>query len=246
MPKSQPPASPVNAADHAADVAPAPWRLCEAEGWIFDLDNTLYPAAINLYSQIDAHMQAYIAAYLGLEPTEARVVQKRYFHEYGTSLCGLMECHGMDPAPFLARVHDIDLSVLDADPLLERALAALPGRKVVFTNASVAHAERVMARLGIGHHFDGVFDIVAAGYRPKPKPEGYAALVREHGIDPRRSVMVEDIARNLQPAAALGMTTVWVRSDSEIGRLGADDGYVDYVVDDLAAWLRGCAERRLD
>jgi putative hydrolase of the HAD superfamily len=128
---------------------------------------------------------------------------------------------------------------------LGEALASLPGRKLVFTNASVAHAERVLRRLGVEHHFHDVFDIVAAGFRPKPEPEIYRKLVDRHLIEPRRTVMVEDMARNLSPAAALGMTTVWVRTGSAWGALGAEAADIHYVIEDLTPWLTAVAEGRL-
>jgi putative hydrolase of the HAD superfamily len=224
--------------------APPISPLRHAEAWLFDLDNTLYPAAIDLFGQIDEKMRAYIAEFLGLDLDSAYALQKRYFEEYGTSMRGLMDRHGMDPAPFLAHVHDIDVTVLDPAPALGEALAALPGRKVVFTNASTAHAERVLRRLGIDHHFHDVFDIVAAGFRPKPEPEIYRTLVDRHVIEPRRTVMVEDMARNLTPAAALGMTTVWVRTGSDWGAFDAQPAHIHHVVDDLVTWLTAVADGR--
>jgi putative hydrolase of the HAD superfamily len=215
--------------------------LREAETWIFDLDNTLYPASYDLFGQIDARMRAYIAAFLGLPLDDAYRLQKRYFHEYGTSLSGLMQRHDMDPQPFLAHVHDIDVTVLPPDAALDAALARLPGRKVIFTNASAEHAQRVVDRLGIGDRFDGVFDIVEAGYRPKPEPGAYALMIERFGLDPATSVMVEDMARNLAPAASLGMTTVWVRTDAEHGSVGLDAVRIDHVVDHLASWLEDVA-----
>lgn len=212
-------------------------RLRTAEAWVFDLDNTLYPATTNLFGQIDVKMRDYIAGFLGVDADQAYQLQKQYFRDYGTSLRGLMHRHGMDPGPFLDHVHDIDVEVLSASPALEAALARLPGRKLVFTNASIGHAERVMDRLGISHHFDAVFDIVEAKYLPKPEPEIYEILIKRHGLDTSRTVMVEDIARNLAPAAALGMTTAWVRNDSEHGCFGVNDGYVHHIVDDLVEWL---------
>jgi putative hydrolase of the HAD superfamily len=214
-----------------------PFEMRETETWIFDLDNTLYPASINLFSQIDVRMRVYIAEFLGLEQDDAFKVQKQYFRDYGTSLRGMMDRHGMDPAGFLDHVHDIDLSILEADPLLDQALARLPGRKLIFTNACTAHAERVTRQLGIDHHFEAVFDVVAAEYRPKPEPATYHALVDRHGVDPKSTVMVEDLARNLEPAAALGMTTVWVRTNADIGVPSAEADYIDYVLDDLTTSL---------
>jgi putative hydrolase of the HAD superfamily len=207
------------------------------EAWIFDLDNTLYPASCNLFAQVDARMSAFIQELLSLPPAEARRVQKQYFHEHGTTLRGLMTHHRVDPTAFLGYVHDIDFSVVPHAPELEAALARLAGRKLVYTNATVPYAERVLARLGIGHHIEAIFDIVAADYRPKPEPESYRRMIAAHGIDPARAVLVEDIARNLSPAAALGMTTVWVPNDSDWSRDSADDSHVHHVAEDLAAWL---------
>jgi len=209
----------------------------EVETWIFDLDNTLYPASCNLFSQVDARMSAFIQDLLSLEPGAARRVQKQYFREHGTTLRGLMDHHEVDPEAFLDYVHDIDFSVIPQAPDLEAALARLAGRKLVFTNATVPYAERVLARLGITHHIEAIFDIVAADYRPKPEPACYRRLIEEHAIDPARAVLVEDVARNLAPAAALGMTTVWVRTASQWGQEGSNDDYVHHIIDDLADWL---------
>jgi len=219
--------------------------LRAAEAWVFDLDNTLYPATVDLFGQIDIKMRDYIAGFLGVDVDQAYRLQKEYLRDYGTSLRGLMRRHGMEPGPFLDHVHDIDVNVLSASPSLEAALARLPGRKLVFTNASVRHAENVMDKLGISHHFDAVFDIIEAQYIPKPEPEIYAILIERHGLNAARTVMVEDIARNLAPAAALGMTTVWLRNDSEHGSIGIDDGYVHHVVDDLVEWLENVLEGRV-
>lgn len=205
--------------------------------WVFDLDNTLYPPSINLFEQIDHRMRDYIATALGISPDDAFRIQKQYFFEYGTSLRGLMHRHGMDPAPFLEHVHDIDVTMLAPAPALDAALAALPGRKLIHTNGSTRHAERIMDRLGVTHHFDAVYDIVAASYTPKPEPGPYADLLSRFSVDPRRAVMVEDMARNLAPAADLGMTTVWVRNDTDHGRAGMEDVRIDFIVDDLVAWL---------
>jgi putative hydrolase of the HAD superfamily len=231
--------APGSSRDRAGDPAP----LRDAEAWVFDLDNTLYSAAYDLFQQIDTRMRAYIADFLGLALDEAYRLQKRYFAEYGTSLRGLMHRHGMDPVPFLEHVHEIDVSVLPPSPDLDAALAGLPGRKIIFTNASQRHAERVTDRLGIAHHFDAVFDIVDANFAPKPDPEAYAGLVRRFELNPRATVMVEDIARNLAPAAALGMTTVWIRNDTEHGRHGLDSVPIDHMVDDLTVWLAAMVAR---
>ena len=211
----------------------------DVETWIFDLDNTLYAPRFNLFDQVDERIGGFIARHLGVDRDAARVIQKAYFREHGTTLRGLMLNHGIDPGEFLSFVHDIDVTPVPPSPRLDAALSRLEGRKLIFTNGSTAHAENVMRRLGVSHHFDDIFDIVAADYLPKPDPVPYAVLVARYGIAPERSVLIEDIARNLEPAAALGMTTVWLRNDSEWGRAGSDGDYVDHVIDDLEAWLEG-------
>jgi putative hydrolase of the HAD superfamily len=211
--------------------------------WVFDLDNTLYPASCKLFAQVEVRIRDYVAGFLGLGADEAYRLQKVYFREHGTTLQGMMRHHGMDPGPFLAYVHDIDLSPVRPDPALDEALGRLAGRKIVFTNGSAEHALKVLERVGVARHFEAVFDIAAAGYVPKPEPRVYDAFVRRLGLDPRATVMVEDIARNLVPAAEIGMTTVWVRGGAE----RPDDGLappdadvlaaIHHVVDDLALWL---------
>jgi putative hydrolase of the HAD superfamily len=212
----------------------APERV---EDWIFDLDNTLYPASCNLFRQVDRRIREYIQGFLGLDEEQAHGLQRRYFRAHGSSMRGMMLHHGMDPGAFLGYVHDIDLSPVPPAPGLDTALARLPGRKTVYTNGSTAHAGRVLERLGITRHFSAVFDIVEAGYLPKPQPESYRRLVARYGIDPARAVLVEDLAQNLGPAAALGMTTVWVAQDSHDLSAQPGDDTVHHVIHDLAAWL---------
>ncbi|WP_046022818.1 pyrimidine 5'-nucleotidase [Magnetospira sp. QH-2] len=220
---------------------PYPHGLREAGCWVFDLDNTLYHHSAKLFDQIDVLMKAYIARLLDLPEDQAFKVQKQYFRDYGTTLRGLMNRHHIDPHDFLDFVHDIDLSVIDRDTRLEKALAALPGRKIIFTNADEPHADRVMARLGIRDQFEAVFDIFAADFVPKPAPEVYDALIRRHGIAPTDTVMVEDMARNLIPAHALGMTTLWIDTGSDFGRDGHHEDHIHHATDDLSAWLAGVA-----
>lgn len=207
--------------------------------WVFDLDNTLYCGVHGLFEQIDARMKAYLAKYLDIDLDEAHRVQKSYFRDYGTTLRGMMLNHAMDPKPYLDFVHDIDVSAIPAAPELDAQLKRLTGRKVIFTNADMPHVERVLARLGIADHFDAVFDIFNADFVPKPEPAIYDTMVKHFGLNPKRAVMVEDIARNLEPAARLGMTTVWVRpiTECQICKEPPTGSHVDFETDDLAAWL---------
>lgn len=202
--------------------------------WIFDLDNTVYPTACDLFAQIDARINSFIQDYLALGPVEARTLQSRYFRDHGSSLAGLMLHHDLAPSTFLDFVHEIDLTVLDPAPELGETLAALPGRKLIYTNGSTRHAERVLERLGIIDHFSEIFDIAAADFRPKPRPEPLDELLARHGIEPSTTVFVEDLARNLEPAAAVGITTVWVAPEPNAAHPGP---HVHHVTHDLAGWL---------
>jgi putative hydrolase of the HAD superfamily len=211
--------------------------LAHVDSWIFDLDNSLYPASANLFALIDERMTEFIARLLECDPVEARRIQKSYFHEHGTTLAGLMAANGVDPHEFLEFVHDIDLARISADPPLAAPHDRLPGRKFVFTNGDAPYAGRVLDKLGLSHLFDGIHDIHAMDYVPKPDPRPYAAMCERFGIDPGRALFVEDMARNLQPAKALGMTTVWIDNGSERGDHGADPAFIDYHIRDIGAWL---------
>lgn len=227
--------------------------LAHVESWVFDLDNTLYPAATNLFTQIDARIGAFIQATLSLDPVAARRLQKHYYVVYGTTLSGLMKEHGVDPDQFLDYVHDVDLGALDADEALAAALAALPGRRYIFTNGSVLHAERVAARIGLSGLFDDIFDIRAAAFTPKPHRETYERFLGRHAVAAGEAAMFEDLAHNLEAAHALGMTTVLVSSEApwiadeppekRPAAPGARHDHVHYVTDDLAAFLAQARRR---
>jgi putative hydrolase of the HAD superfamily len=205
--------------------------------WIFDLDNSLYPASTNLFALIDIRMGEFIQQLVGCNAAEARRIQKSYFHEHGTTLAGLMRSHGTDPHEFLDFVHDIDLARISADPRVVHALDRLPGRKFVFTNGDEAYARRVLGKLGLANAFDGLHDIHAMSYVPKPHPDAYRAMCARFGIAPERALFVEDMARNLEPAKALGMTTVWVDNGSEQAGRDADPAFIDYRTTDIGEWL---------
>ena len=218
----------------------APASFSHVRFWIFDLDNTLYPASCELFPQIDLRMRQFIVERFGLSPEEARGVQKRYYHEYGTTLRGLMDHHGVNPTDFLQYVHDIDYQVLRPRPKLGEALRALPGRKAIYTNGSERHVACVLERLGLAECFDGVFDIVAAGFVPKPERRAYETMARALGVDFAHSAMFEDIARNLVPAHAVGMKTVLVRCLSGSPELPEGDlSWIDCETSDLSALLSG-------
>jgi putative hydrolase of the HAD superfamily len=214
------------------------------ETWVFDLDNTLYPHHLNLWQQVDARIRDFVAAWLKVAPEEAFRIQKDYYKRYGTTMRGMMTEHGVHADDYLAYVHAIDHSPLEPNPAMGDAIAKLPGRKLILTNGSTAHAGKVLERLGIGHHFEAVFDIVAAELEPKPAPQTYRRFLDRHGVDPTRAAMFEDLARNLAVPHQLGMTTVLVvpdgsrevvREDWELE--GRDAAHVDHVTDDLTGFL---------
>ena len=223
---------------------PAPRTFGHVETWVFDLDNTLYPHHVNLWQQVDERIRDYIARYLKVTQEEAFRLQKDYYKRYGTSMRGLMIVHGMKPDDFLDFVHQIDHSPLAPNAALGAAIEGLPGRKLILTNGTRRHADAVLARLELDHHFDDVFDIVAAELEPKPSPQTYDRFLKLHAIDAGKAAMFEDLARNLAVPHALGMTTVLVVPEHtrEVFREGwelegRDAPHVDHVTDDLVGFL---------
>jgi putative hydrolase of the HAD superfamily len=211
--------------------------LGAVETWVFDLDNTLYPASCLLFEQIQRRMNEYICRLLSVSPEAAAELRRTYFLKHGTTMHGLMALHRVDPHEFMAFVHDVDLSVVPANPALVAALEGLGGRKLVYTNGSVPHAENLLKHLGVTHCFDDIFDIVASDFAPKPAMAPFQAFVQRYGLQPTRALMVEDMAKNLAPAAALGMTTAWVRTEIDWAAIASDADYIHYVVEDLAGFL---------
>jgi len=188
--------------------SPADFR--HVETWLFDLDNTIYPLDCGLGLEIERRITDYVMRVTGLPREKAFAEQKRWLADHGLSLTGLMIEHGVDPQDFHAQFADLSLECVARDEPLKAALARLPGRRLIFTNASARHARRVAAHLGIDALFDEIFDIDAAGFTPKPHPDAFARLVAAHGVEPDATAFFEDAERNLEPAAALGMTTVLV------------------------------------
>jgi putative hydrolase of the HAD superfamily len=209
--------------------------------WVFDLDNTLYPASCRLFDQMHVKMGEFVSRSLGLTFVEAKAYQKKLFYEYGTTLRGLMVEHGQQPGNFLDYVHDIDYTPVQHDAVLGSALDRLPGRKLIFTNGTVKHAENVMQRLGVTDKFDGIFDIVHSDYIPKPTKEPYDKFVGAYAVTAARAAFFEDIARNLEIPHAMGMTTVLVtdenNQDAAQLNLGSTGQHVHHTTSNLAAFL---------
>jgi len=221
-----------------------PRAFAHVDTWVFDLDNTLYPHHVNLWQQVDTRIREFVSNWLKVDATEAQRIQKDYYRRYGTTMRGMMTEHGVHADDYLAYVHRIDHSPLQPNPAMGAAIAQLPGRKLILTNGSTDHAGKVLERLGIGDHFEAVFDIIAAELEPKPAPQTYQKFLDLHAVDARTAAMFEDLARNLVVPHRLGMTTVLVvpdgarevvREDWELE--GRGETYVDHVTDDLTGFL---------
>lgn len=229
--------------------APGLDTVAHVDTWVFDLDNTLYPAGCDLWPKIDQRITHYLAHLFGLDGMSSRALQKYYYERYGTTLRGLMEEHGVGPDDFLRFTHDIDRSSLTPDPGLASAIAALPGRKLILTNGSREHALRTAGVLGVESAFDAIFDIADANFLPKPAAATYERFFDLHAVDPAKAVMFDDLARNLVVPHERGMTTVLVvpkpgqadhRESFEIMR-DPEPSYIDFVTSDLVLFLSGLA-----
>ncbi len=207
--------------------------LTHVDTWLFDLDNTLYPAESGFMDAVVTRMTDYVQRVTGLPRDAAFRLQKEYLAEHGLTLKGMMLNHGVDPAEFHAIFHDLSLEALAHDPHLLAALARLPGRRIIFTNADEVHAERVLGHLGLADLFEGVFHIGSADYQPKPSRGAFASLSAAHDIAPAATAFFEDSERNLEPAAELGMTTVLVGAHAA----GSTAPFVHHRTEKLAAFL---------
>tara|TARA_B100000686_G_scaffold175332_1_gene182347 strand:- start:215 stop:886 length:672 start_codon:yes stop_codon:yes gene_type:complete len=206
--------------------------------WIFDLDNTLYSGQTEVFAQVDKKMSKYISDKLNIDLTKAKKIQKDYFYKYSTTLNGMIKNHKINPEEFLEFVHDVDISFLQKDHKLAEEIKKLKGKKIIFTNGSRKHAINVTKKIGIDKLFDDIFDIVNADYIPKPSIEAYKKLVEEHKIDPKLSVLVEDIARNLKPAYEMGMKTIWIENEEPWAKEFSDGKFINYKTNNLSEFLK--------
>ena len=223
-----------------------PRSLSHITDWVFDLDNTLYPRECNLFAQIDIRITNYVMDVTQLDFDAARTLQKSYYRDFGTTLNGLMQRHSIDPDHFLNSVHAIDYAPVDPHPELVDAIRALPGRKFILTNGDVSHARSVLKRLGGDDLFEHVYDIRAMTYVPKPHQAAYDGFLAQHGVDPKRAAMFDDLEKNLLVPHDLGMSTVQVvaaedfaHEQVEAWELGRSTGpHVHHVTATLAQFLR--------
>jgi putative hydrolase of the HAD superfamily len=224
------------------------WPVASFENvdtWIFDLDDTLYPAIMGIQQQVRERIVLFIAGFLNVSIAEASSIRQDWYERYGAALHGLVEEHGLDPADFLDFVHDIDLGVLKRDETLAGALAALPGRRIVFTNSSARHAKAVLIALGIESLFEDICHIEKRSFVAKPQPRAYECLLNAHGVVPSSSAIFDDSAANLVLPHRQGMRTVLVVPETlDVQTVSTKPPYVDAITGDLAAFLRLLAPER--
>ena len=218
--------------------APDPPDFAHVRTWVFDLDNTLYPPEADLFGQMHPRMARFLMEELGVDRPEAERLRDLYYHEHGTTLAGLIALHGTDPTRYLEDVHQIDFSVLAPDPALRDAIAALPARRIVFTNGPRHYAGRVLEAIGLAGCFAAVYGIEEAGMTSKPAREAFETVFAQDGLDPAAAAMVEDDVRNLAVPHAMGLRTVLLAHDP---LPAPPPPHVDHVTGDLTAFLRALA-----
>ena len=200
--------------------------------WVFDLDNTLYPPEYRLFDQIEVRMTDWVMQAVGVGRHEANRLRQHYWDVYGTTLAGLMREHDVDPAPYLTDVHDIDFTGLPTDPGLASAIARLPGRRIVYTNACEPYAHKVLAARGLTGLFDAVYGVEHAGFRPKPEQAAFEAVFAIDGLNPAQAAMFEDDPRNLAAPHLMGMKTIFVATKPQRAL------HIQHHTNDLTAFLR--------
>ena len=213
-------------------------ELTNIKYWIFDLDNTLYNGQTKVFSEVDKKMSAFISKKLHVDLVKAKEIQKKYFYETGTTLSGLMKYNNINPHEFLTYVHDIKIDWLPKDLLLREELIKIKEKKYIFTNGSHSHVKNITNQLGIEDLFDGVFAITDADFVPKPSIEPYKKIIKKFNLDPKKSILIEDIAHNLKNAKLLGMKTVWLENEEHFASKDKDKPYIDYKIKKLSSFLR--------
>ena len=207
--------------------------------WIFDLDNTLYSADSGIFQQVHILMGDFVSQHLNIELQEAKILQKKYYKQHGTTLRGMMDNHGVDPDHFLTEVHKLDYSIVAPDKDLNQQLEKLEGRKIIYTNANRQHVNDVLERLELTHMFKEIFDIKNANYIPKPEIIPYQQIIKNFDIDTSSAIMFDDIAKNLVPAKNVGLTSVWVDAGYEnfSDDIANSKQYLDYETKNISNFL---------
>jgi len=205
---------------------------------LFDCDGVLYQDLESVFGQVSKKMTKYISNKLGIDLIKAKELQTNYFHKYNTSLNGLMIHHDIPPEEFLKYVHDIDLSFMKKDLVLRNELEKLNTKKFVFTNGSKEHVKNITEHLGIDDLFDDIFDIVDAEFHPKPEAKAFDLMIKKFNINPKETIYIEDIAKNLSIAKERGSTTVWLINNEYWGKMESEKHFIDYKIENLSLFLK--------
>ena len=205
---------------------------------LFDCDGVLYDDLEAVFGQVSRKMTQYISNKLNIDLIKAKELQTNYFHKYNTSLNGLMIHHDIPPEEFLEYVHDIDLSFMKKDEVLRKELEKLEIKKYVFTNGSKNHVKNITKHLGIEDLFDGIFDIEDAKFHPKPEAKAFDLMINKFKINPKETIYIEDIAKNLSIAKKRGSTTVWLINDEYWGKKESESDFIDYKIENLSLFLK--------
>ena len=213
-------------------------ELKDIEHFVFDLDNTLYQGQTRVFEQVSKKMGHYISSKLNVDLKKAKEIQRDYFHTYNTTLNGMMVKHNINPEEFLEYVHDIDISFLKKDKILREELVKLKGKKYIMSNGSHSHIKNVCKHLGVDDLFNGAFDITDSNFVPKPLIDPYNKMIKKFNIDPKKTLIVEDLASNLEQPKKLGFLTVWLRNDEYWGKKNSDKNYIDLKIDNLSSFLK--------
>jgi len=213
-------------------------KLKKIKNILFDCDGVLYQDLESVFGQVSKRMTNYISNKLNLNIKKAKELQTNYFHKYNTSLNGLMIHHNIEPKDFLKYVHDIDLTFMNKDLVLKEELKNINLKKFVFTNGSKEHVKNIIKHLGIENQFNGIFDIVDAEFHPKPEPKAFDSMVKKFNINPKETLYIEDIAKNLSIGKIRGSTTVWLINNEYWGKKESDKEYIDYKIENLSLFLK--------
>ena len=219
--------------------------LKEMKYLLLDLDGVCYGThngypLEKVFGLVSKRMTLFIQEKLGLDEKKAKELQTNYFYKYNTSLNGLMLHHNVIGDEFLKYVHDIDISFMKEDKILRNELENLDMKKFIFTNGSAEHAQNILTRLGIYDLFgkEKVFDIKDAGYVPKPEAKTFDLMVKKFGINPKETIYIEDIAKNLSIGFERGCTTVWLINDEHFGKIDSDKDYISHKIKNLSLFLK--------
>lgn len=219
--------------------------LKEMKYLLLDLDGVCYGShngypLEKVFGLVSKRMTLFIQEKLGLDEKKAKELQTNYFYKYNTSLNGLMLHHNVIGDEFLKYVHDIDISFMKEDKIMRNELENLNMEKFIFTNGSAEHAQNILTRLGVYDLFgkERVFDIKDAGYVPKPEAQTFDLMVKKFGINPKETIYIEDIAKNLSIGFERGCTTVWLINDEHFGKIDSDKDYISHKIENLSLFLK--------